>query len=69
MTLRGVFGGALDVGHHHGRIGRRLNEHDAGILGANGWLRPARRRIRRHYGNAGHAERLQELVDQAVVPP
>ena len=62
MAAGGV-GGAADVGHDHGRVGRRLDEDDAGIVGvADGLVE--RVAVAGGDGNAGHAEGLQELVDQ-----
>jgi len=65
---RGGFGGAVDVGHGHGGVGGRFDEHHAQVLGrADGFLQSA------HLsgGNASRRDspRLQQFVDQAHVPP
>ena len=56
--------GAPDVGHHHGRIGGRLQTYDAQIPGrADGLVDGLRVAPRHRY--APHSERLQEVVDQS----
>ena len=57
-------GSALQIGHGHGGIGRRFQVNDAAVVGgADGGVDALG--IARAHGNAAHAERFEEGVDEA----
>ncbi len=58
-------GGVPDVGHHDGRIGRRLNQHDGQVLGrANGFVHLAG--MPGLDGNAADTQSAEKILDQML---